>query len=109
MGNCLKHESQVQWGGEDRPKSFTTSGVDKSAMKVEEEELISSRNGGFSKIKEVKVKITKKELQELLGKMKMRQQGFSPEHVLGQLVKVSVHCESHHRSWRPRLQSIPEL
>lgn len=78
---------------------------------MEEIKLKSSTKGGNSttKIKEVKVKVTKKQLERLLGKINGEQKGLSIEQVLGQLVKVSVNCETRYRCWKPRLESIPEI
>lgn len=56
---------------------------------------------------EVKIKITKKQLEELLGKMDVKE--LSVQQVLAQLINVSHSYETHHRSWRPALQSIPEV
>lgn len=111
MGNCLRHDSKVHWGGEDWTPALMTDN-EKSAMNKEDEKK--DEYSASSKVREVKVKITKKQLEELLGKMNMnnvqqQQQGFSAEQVLGQLVKVSVYSETHNRSWTPRLKSIPEV
>ena len=112
MGNCICiiHESQTQWGGEDW-KPVLINKEEKSAMKMEEKKLKISKIGGNSttKIKEVKVKVTKKQLERLLGKINEEQKGLSIEQVLGQLVKVSVNCETRYRCWKPMLQSIPEV
>ncbi|KAL2944590.1 Leucine aminopeptidase [Bienertia sinuspersici] len=106
MGNCLRHDSKVHWAGEDWTPALMTD-VEKSEIKKEEER----HKKDEPKIREVKVKITKKQLEELLGNMSnIQEQGLSPEQVIGKLVKVSVHYETHiHKSWKPRLQSIPEV
>ncbi|KMT12732.1 hypothetical protein BVRB_4g088280 [Beta vulgaris subsp. vulgaris] len=109
MGNCVMHESQVEWGGEDWTPALMTD-VEKLAMKMEEDGLASGKRGGCStsKIKEVKVKVTKKQLEKWLGKMDKQRKSCCVEQALKQLMKVSVHCETHQRSWKPCLQSIPE-
>ncbi|KAL5735949.1 hypothetical protein ACOSQ2_030737 [Xanthoceras sorbifolium] len=56
---------------------------------------------------EVKIKITKKQLEELLGRAELKQ--LSVQQVLAQLMNVSDRYETHQRSWRPALQSIPEV
>ncbi|CAI0379803.1 unnamed protein product [Linum tenue] len=56
---------------------------------------------------EVKIKISKKQLTELLGNVDLK--GLSVQQVLARLVAVSDEFEAHdQRSWRPNLQSIPE-
>ena len=105
MGNCLRHESQADWAGEDWSPAMMTNDDEKS----EELQFTNNKKGEINKVKEIKIKITKKQLEKLLGKMDLQQNGFSTEEVLGQLFKVSVHCETHHRAWKPRLHSIPEI
>ncbi|XP_021758650.1 uncharacterized protein LOC110723612 [Chenopodium quinoa] len=108
MGNCLRHDSGAQWGGEDWTPAMMND-IEKSGETMEDNKM------DCSTIKEVKVKITKKQLEELLGKMSMdldvqNHGGISAGQILGQLVRVSVHCETTHlKSWKPRLQSIPEV
>ncbi|KAK9269414.1 hypothetical protein L1049_001187 [Liquidambar formosana] len=84
------------------------------ATKNEEETLLENKSSDFrsfsktpTKVKEVKIKITKKQLEELLGKVDV--QGLSVQQVLAQLMSVSDRYESHQRSWRPALKSIPEV
>ncbi|KAL3508491.1 hypothetical protein ACH5RR_027892 [Cinchona calisaya] len=57
--------------------------------------------------KEVKIKITKKQLEELLSKVDA--QGQSMKQVLTQLLNFGDgYDQPHQRPWRPALQSIPE-
>nr|GEV92729.1 DNA helicase [Tanacetum cinerariifolium] len=56
--------------------------------------------------KTIKIKISKKQLEEVLGKTDV--QGLTVEQVLAQLMSVSERFETHERSWRPALHSIPE-
>uniref|UniRef100_A0A5B7AQP8 Uncharacterized protein n=1 Tax=Davidia involucrata TaxID=16924 RepID=A0A5B7AQP8_DAVIN len=126
MGNCIRKESAMQWAGEDwgSPASETLFSGDTSgdtlydkAMKIEEERLLGDIKGGFPSISsspsssatttEVKIKITKKQLEELLGRVDV--QGLSVRQVLAQLMNASDGFETHQRSWRPALQSIPEV
>ncbi|TMW98143.1 hypothetical protein EJD97_004453 [Solanum chilense] len=88
MGNCIRKESSMQWGGEDW--GFT--------MKLEEDD--DDKEDIHQEVK-VKVKITKKQLTELMmGKADV--QGLSVVHQL--LMNVSERFEP----WRPSLQTIPE-
>ena len=57
----------------------------------------------------VKIKITKKQLKELLGKAEVK--GLSVQQILSQLMNASGDHRSYEpqqQSWRPNLQSIPE-
>ncbi|XP_011030782.1 PREDICTED: uncharacterized protein LOC105130129 [Populus euphratica] len=57
----------------------------------------------------VKIKITKKQLKELLGKAEVK--GLSVQQILSQLMNASSDHRSYEpqqQSWRPNLQSIPE-
>ncbi|KAI9124248.1 hypothetical protein K1719_005548 [Acacia pycnantha] len=65
----------------------------------------------------VTIKISKKELEELMGGLGMNKErqgssrGFSAEQVLVRLLSAreNHHHNAHHSPWRPVLQSIPEL
>ena len=62
---------------------------------------------GEKKVKtEIQIKISKKQLEELLGMTDV--QGLIVEQVLAWLMNVSDRFESHQLSWRPALQSISE-
>ena len=61
-----------------------------------------------TKTTEVKIKITKRQLEELLGKVDVKD--MSVQQVLAQLISVSDGYQTQQlRSWRPALQSIPEV
>ncbi|KAL5804129.1 hypothetical protein ACOSQ3_030929 [Xanthoceras sorbifolium] len=132
MGNCLRHgsssSSSVQWGGDDWGSSSARSGRGRDHdndndnylhegmkmvdQKEGEEGLILDDSDSFkastTKTRmEVKIKITKKQLEELLGRAELKQ--LSVQQVLAQLMNVSDRYETHQRSWRPALQSIPEV
>ena len=127
MGNCIRHESSVQWGGDDwgSPEKEELYGSDtdcdmgdnNKAMIMEEKGLLGGAERSFTKSSstttttttttEVKIKITKKQLEELLGKVDLKE--LSVQQVLAQLINVSDRFDSHPRSWRPALQSIPEV
>ncbi|KAJ7963825.1 DUF4228 domain protein [Quillaja saponaria] len=95
MGNCLKRGSAKEWGGEEWD------------FPVKEDEKGSLGNFETSTpAVEVKIKITKKQLEELLGRAQGK--GLSVQQVLTRLINVSDRFETHQRSWRPALQSIPE-
>lgn len=132
MGNCLKHQSSTQWAGDDWGTLASNDEDDpffagettgdtweyKAMMKIEEKGLLDNhQNIGFTTSSaattttaashEVKVKITKKQLEELLGRVDVKE--LSVQQVLAQLINVSNQYETNQRSWRPALQSIPEV
>ncbi|KAJ8622055.1 hypothetical protein MRB53_030584 [Persea americana] len=72
---------------------------------MENVSLLGEKNGiSFTKIK---IKPTKKQMEELLAKVGMH--GMSIELMLTQLVNKDGECHLHHRAWQPELQSIPEV
>ncbi|WCJ32918.1 hypothetical protein M5689_014313 [Euphorbia peplus] len=115
MGNCLHHDASVQWGSDDcrssSPESMNTSShhdyygekEDKKGLLLHQECLKSSSNTN----KEVKIKISKKQLVELLGKVDMNE--LSIEQVLTHLMNITDSVVSYHnRPWKSNLQTIPE-
>lgn len=123
MGNCIRHEPSMQWGGDDW--GCMANGVDdheedmEEIMKKKKKIKMEEGQGGFEDLgaaglakklggaTEVKVKITKKQLEELLGRVDLKQ--MSVQQVLAKLVSLGDRYEAHQRSWRPALQSIPEV
>ncbi|PIA57918.1 hypothetical protein AQUCO_00500083v1 [Aquilegia coerulea] len=122
MGNCFRHESSTMWGGEEwgsplPQKLASTNGhlynKAKKESPAEGKFLLGNDDGDegnniSSAPTEVKIKITKKELEELLGQVDV--QGLSVQQLLAQLINVSndYHIQDS-RSWRPALSSIPEV
>ncbi|KAG4920854.1 hypothetical protein AAZX31_18G094000 [Glycine max] len=99
MGNCLKHQS-------------STNKYDGSDHDSDDWDFLAGEEGSFAATKaktvtEVKIKITKKQLEELLSKVDVRE--LRVEQVLSQLMNHSSGgFQSLQRPWRPALQSIPE-
>ncbi|KAH7544385.1 hypothetical protein JRO89_XS15G0158400 [Xanthoceras sorbifolium] len=108
MGNCLHHgsssSSSMQWGGDDWGSSSAKSGRGRDhdhdhyhhkgvEDKEEEEGRLLDDTDGFmassttKTTTEVKIKITKKQLEELLGRAELKQ--LSVHQVLAQLMNVS--------------------
>ncbi|KAH7662090.1 TerB-like protein [Dioscorea alata] len=98
MGNC-QHGRPATWADDD--------------YEEEEEEMIREISEKKMKmepvIKEVKIKITKKQLEELLHKAEM--QGLPLQQALMVLMSVGnvVGAPENGKHWRPALQSIPEV
>ncbi|CAN0901030.1 hypothetical protein LINGRAHAP2_LOCUS21176 [Linum grandiflorum] len=97
------------WGGEDW--SFQEEGEDDILLGDHQNKnrggFVNSTSSSSSEpATEVKIKITKKQLQELLGRVDVKQ--LSVQQVVAHLITVSDGFEAQDRSWRPNLQSIPE-
>nr|XP_043630841.1 uncharacterized protein LOC122602190 [Erigeron canadensis] len=103
MGNCImKKQPAIQYNSDDwgspKAKVDYVSGSHCDDCFVSEKKVTTTT--------EVKIKISKKQLEELLGRTDV--QGLSVQQVLGRLMDASDGFESHQPSWRPALQSIPE-
>ncbi|KAK7359770.1 hypothetical protein VNO77_01735 [Canavalia gladiata] len=122
MGNCCKTASSMDWAGEDwdslsskhkrkmNPKVFDEVG-DLSLGNVEKERLLGALRASSGSDGKVKIKISKKELAELLGR---KEKHASAEQVLVRLIHArdhvsNEHNDAHHKPWKPVLQSIPEV
>ncbi|TKY57290.1 hypothetical protein E2542_SST21737 [Spatholobus suberectus] len=97
MGNCLRHESWVGYSTDDDEEEWEHF----PAAAAAEGGSFAPSNGVKKTTREVKIKITKKQLVELVGKVEVKE--LRVEQVLAQLMKHSLQ-----RPWRPALQSIPE-
>ncbi|XP_057465799.1 uncharacterized protein LOC130755438 [Actinidia eriantha] len=104
MGNCIRKEPPMQWAGEDWGSPAPEPLFSSEPTKIEEFRLLEDPEEAPKT--EVKIKVTKKQLEELLGRVEV--QGMSVHQLLAQLMSASDPFESHQRSWRPQLQSIPE-
>lgn len=106
MGNCIRKDSSTQWGGENWGSEtlFSDRRTETQSMNIEEENSLLKDSSDLRK--EVKIKITKKQLGQMLIKADI--QGLSVHQILAQLMNVGDRFESHHLSWTPALQSIPE-
>lgn len=121
MGNCIRHESPMQWGGDDWEDglfSAPESSRDVAVAAEAEEPLEKSRRRRSSNAvlsvaparKEVKIRITKRRLEELLGKQNAEEEK-PVQQLVSQLLAMSAsgRFETGQRSWRPALKSIPEV
>ncbi|CAJ1964132.1 unnamed protein product [Sphenostylis stenocarpa] len=96
MGNCLKHQSYYNDNNDDDDWDFL----------AEKGSFGTVTSVSAKTTTEVKIKITKKQLEELLSKVDVRE--LRVEQVLSQLMDHSGGFQSLQRPWRPALQSIPE-
>ncbi|KAB1200742.1 hypothetical protein CJ030_MR0G006496 [Morella rubra] len=121
MGNCCVRGSRAMvWAGDDwgsltskRKEAEATCNTEKQRLLGENGAVaLSSFATGTSTAasREVKIKITKKELEELVGRMDG--QGMFAKEILARLMEAGDDRDGkmeHQRSWRPALQSIPEV
>ena len=113
MGNCLRHHHespQVHWGREDWTPALTPEKERSEAVTKPAAGYVSKSTSSV----EMKIKITKKQLEQYLlhdRKLLQEAEGLSVHQALAQLISLSADCEAaqHRPGWRPRLQSIPEV
>uniref|UniRef100_A0A1D1XVF6 Porphobilinogen deaminase n=1 Tax=Anthurium amnicola TaxID=1678845 RepID=A0A1D1XVF6_9ARAE len=115
MGNCVKGQAAVSWADDDEEAEWewAESGHRRrhshGAGSEERQGLLKEDERGVNPAAtEVKIKITKRQLEELLRKVDA--QGLPLHQVLAHLTSGAIddalHDRPHH--WRPALQSIPE-
>lgn len=121
MGNCcLRRDSAAVWASED--DWVSVSQLHQNSQQPEKQKLLGEdqfrssaslscrrQNGGSSSggDHQVKIKITKRELEELVGS---RGGAGDVEQLLAGVINDRDNqVEEHHRPWRPALQTIPEL
>ncbi|KAI9127592.1 hypothetical protein K1719_000585 [Acacia pycnantha] len=132
MGNCCgttsssSSSSVHHWGGEDRSFLVTSSGNNNrnhksSTNKVFDESKLTNNKddnkrhdllgdltaSSTSRSGKIKIKMTKKELQVLLGELEKQKKNYSAEQVLVRLIEAR-HHRTGHNNWSPVLKSIPE-
>ncbi|XP_043693129.1 uncharacterized protein LOC122643579 [Telopea speciosissima] len=104
MGNCLRHESDIVWGG-DNWGSADDWGLPESEKLYRKDTQRIPSSSADAETEVMKIKITKKEFDELAGKGDV-------EEMLTQLMNVGEEryqqAHQQQRSWRPALKSIPE-
>ncbi|ESQ47848.1 hypothetical protein EUTSA_v10021814mg [Eutrema salsugineum] len=105
MGNCLRHESEMHWAGEDWDDFFTEDEEDRHSSKTSRKAktlVVRSDSKSSDPSHEIKIRLTKKQLQDLLTKVSVDDLTFHQQ--------VNNYEEfNQQRSWRPVLQSIPEV
>ncbi|KAK9089690.1 hypothetical protein Scep_028772 [Stephania cephalantha] len=128
MGNCCTNRREWLWEDEDEGEGedkecYAKSGATREpSSEKEEENRVDLKNSRLEQQQQqVKIKISKKQLEGLVSRGDHdRFRGLSMEQVLLQLIKINDQCnyiandeqqgqEEQIKSWRPSLQSIPEL
>ncbi|KAK1307767.1 hypothetical protein QJS10_CPA09g01188 [Acorus calamus] len=104
MGNCLDCRRSTSWADDDDDEFYGVSSTQKRLRGAEEEEAATTG-------KEIKIKITKKQLEELMREVEA--QGLPVQRVIEQLLSmkagdVVVGGGGGCGQWQPALQSIPE-
>ncbi|KAG1368304.1 hypothetical protein COCNU_14G007720 [Cocos nucifera] len=112
MGNCIDHQKAVTWVDDDDWDESAESPMhysrkEKAGEVVGEEKGLLEGKGGAAST-EVKVKISKKQLEELLQRVEGK--GLPIQQVLTDLLSMGeVALQERVQHWRPALQSIPEF
>ncbi|KAF9589374.1 hypothetical protein IFM89_023308 [Coptis chinensis] len=116
MGNCLRPESSTTWAGEDWSCAMSPKRTKKNVLhkKTKRNKVntsvkapLSEDNTYVSSSTKIKLTITRKQLEELLGRLDDIQ-GLSVEQVFDKLVHNIDQFNMCKRPWRPVLHSIPE-
>ncbi|WOL15152.1 hypothetical protein Cni_G23933 [Canna indica] len=117
MGNCMDLRKPVAWVDDDdfwgamgQNERITYHG-----KKTKDPVLEEKRGGGAGSRKEIKIKISKKQLEELLLQRAEDGKELAPQQVLADLLSMGefmrlrdVHEYHDVHFWRPKLQTIPE-
>ncbi|KAL4386936.1 hypothetical protein GQ457_09G001340 [Hibiscus cannabinus] len=111
MGNCRRRVDSF-WADEDWGSLVSTTtghgGDGGEVNSTEKDRLLGGGKMGGNYTREVKIMLSKKELEQLVHDMDM--QGLTLEQALARMVDGGdVYEAEHHRPWKPELQSIPEV
>ncbi|XP_020258429.1 uncharacterized protein LOC109834825 [Asparagus officinalis] len=104
MGNCIDRQRAVTWV--DDYDDYDEDCVSEESTSSKDDYSIDTNSGknAFSASTELKLKITKKQLEKLLKRIDGRD--LTVQEVLANLMS---HHEDPDRHWKPALQSIPEV
>ncbi|XP_009111145.2 uncharacterized protein LOC103836604 [Brassica rapa] len=109
MGNCLRHESETHWSGEDWDDDFITEHEEEQdhhhhhcskTTSIKASKTIIVTQDSNSSHHEIKIRLTKKQLQDLLNQVNVHDLTGSDR---------KTEEGNHHRLWTPVLHSIPEV
>lgn len=115
MGNCIGHESGMEWGGDYWGWPDQDEDHEAFSGKTRKEDDVAKGGGvgggAAAAITELKVRISKRQLEELVRKREVEEKGtLSARQAVAQLlVVVGDQGEANQQTWRPALQSIPEI
>ncbi|KAL5730770.1 hypothetical protein ACHQM5_003562 [Ranunculus cassubicifolius] len=106
MGNCLRHKSSNIVNANHEVDLYYKA---KKSFYAEEKPLLEDDSKPLRSSAVVKIKITKKQLEAMLGSAEM--EGLSIEDMVSQLINASEEDEAplQQQPWKPALQSIPEV
>ncbi|KAJ0232196.1 hypothetical protein HA466_0292870 [Hirschfeldia incana] len=110
MGNCLRHESETHWSGEDWDDDFITEHEEaqdlhhhqdsSNTTSIKSSKTVILTQDNKSSHHEIKIRLTKKQLQDLLNQVNVHDLTGSDR---------KTEEGHHHRLWTPVLHSIPEV
>ncbi|MBA0877168.1 hypothetical protein Goshw_011977 [Gossypium schwendimanii] len=121
MGNCLRHQKKSSWvvdNDDDDWEAIVSAhgegGDNGGGISIAEEERLLGGGGKRGDVqntsREVKITISKKELEQLVKKVEL--QGLTLEQFLSRVVNGGADLyeveEQQPQPWKPMLQSIPE-
>ncbi|KAF5178761.1 hypothetical protein FRX31_031652 [Thalictrum thalictroides] len=117
MGNCIRHESSTVWAGEDwssviskktvRKDNSCSSKMKNNLQGSQKYQLQQGHSRNARSSTEMKIRITKRELEDLLVKVDL--EGISLEQALTRYMKVGDNkCHTQNPSSQSALQSISE-
>ncbi|KAL6990685.1 hypothetical protein U1Q18_008804 [Sarracenia purpurea var. burkii] len=117
MGNCVGRKSSIVWADDDEREIIAAKKPKRGRQRVVGKKgtafLSSSSSTEASDRREVKIKMTKKELKDLLGRLDLEVCDAPVEKVLSSFIDHATTTDDSfeiqdQQSWRPTLQTIPE-
>lgn len=112
MGNCLRHESEMHWAGEDWDDFITQDEEDhhhsskKTSTKARKTVTVKRESKSCDPSHhEIKIRLTRKQLQDLLNKVNVHD---STGYAAPDIDRTNQEGNQY-RLWKPVLQSIPEV
>ncbi|KAG7582677.1 hypothetical protein ISN44_As08g022450 [Arabidopsis suecica] len=115
MGNCLRHESEMHWAGEDWDEFITEDEEDHhySSKTTRDGKIVVVTRDNKSPVPshEIKIRLTKKQLHDLLSKVNVHDLTFHQQAAFScpSLNNRGYEEANQQRLWTPVLQSIPEV
>ncbi|KAJ3696023.1 hypothetical protein LUZ60_001400 [Juncus effusus] len=101
MGNCVVIQRERTWADDDYEEDF---GFSENPKKIWQYNVKNPQKE--ERFEEVKIKITKKQLKELVGSKRSTSIEKALEEIINRGIVYHEHVKEEH--WKPRLHSIPE-